>query len=176
MQLTDDPKLLCEGGRVKDDVVAVCDRVSGDEKFDEGLGGGTDGVCQSLGDNDKVVSNVCVTQRGRGDVDCVRGESGEVRDQDGMLDLSDRQNGGGDEQAEGEGYADAHEGVYISVHGTGDEKGVLMPRCSMKSVAPSSAHGECTVQSHIQTPMGRTLLREGGFQREKLAGDSTFGQ
>ena len=91
-----------------------------------------------------------------------------------MLDLSDRQNGGGDEQAEGEGYADAHEGVYSSVHGTGDEKGVLMPRCSMKSVAPSSAHGECTVQSHIQTPMGRTLLREGGFQREKLAGDSTL--
>ena len=135
---------------MKDDIVApggVCDRVSGDEKF-----GGIDGVCQSLGDNYKVVSNVCVTQRGRGDVDCVRGESGEVRDQDGMLDLSDRQNGGGDEQAEGEGYADAHEGVYSSVHGTGDEKGVLMPRCSMKSVAPSSAHGECTVQSHIQTP------------------------
>ena len=129
MRLTDDPKLLCEGGGVKDDAVAqggvLCDRVSGDEKF-----GGIDGVCQSLGDNYKVVSNVCVTQRGRGDVDCVRGESGEVRDQDGMLDLSDRQNGGGDEQAEGEGYADAHEGVYSSVHGTGDEKGVLMPRCS----------------------------------------------
>ena len=57
MQLTDDPKLLCEGGGVKDDIVAqggVCDRVSGDEKFGEGLGGGTDGVCQSL-----VMLTVC---------------------------------------------------------------------------------------------------------------------
>ena len=32
MQLTADPKLLCEGGGVKDDAVAVCDRVSGAEK------------------------------------------------------------------------------------------------------------------------------------------------
>ena len=97
----------------------------------------------------KYVPNVCVTQRGRGDIGCVPGvcaACGGRRDQDGMPDLSDRQNDEGGQAVDGE-YAEVRDDVYSSVHSTGDEKRVLMPRYSMKSVVPRSAHGGCTIQS-----------------------------
>ena len=76
--------------------------------------------------------------------------------------------------------------MYSSVHKTGDEKGMLKPRWSIKSgklpleidqnQTPRSARDVCTVQSHIQTLRSRTLVRGGSLQRENLTEDTTFGE
>ena len=114
------------------------------------------------------VSNVCVTQRGRGVFVCMRGDNGERRDLNYVVDLPAGQRDGGGGQAEGV----ENDCVYSFVQETGDEKEMLKPEWSMKSgklpleidqnQTPRSARGWCTVQSHIQTLRGGTLERGGG--------------
>ena len=145
------------------------------EKACETLGGGTCAAVMLKGVRayDKVsasthVSNVCVTQRGRGVFVCMRGDNGERRDLNYVVDLPAGQRDGGGGQAEGVD----NDCVYSFVQETGDEKEMLKPGWSMKSgklpleidqnQTPRSARGWCTVQSHIQTLRGGTLERGGG--------------
>ena len=68
--------------------------------------------------------------------------------------------------------------MYCFVHKTGDEKGMLKPRWSMKSgklpleidqnQTPRLTRGVCTVQILIQTLRSRTLVRGGGFTETEL--------
>ena len=84
------------------------------------------------------------------------------------------------------GQTQGEDDVYCFVHKTGDEKGMLKPRWSMKygklqleidqNPTPRLTRGVCTVQSHIQTLRSRTLVRGGGLQRENLTENTTFGE
>ena len=83
------------------------------------------------------VTNLCVTQRVRGDLACVRGDTRDTRDLCGMVSESElsvglRDEGDGQDQGGGDDDEQLYS-LYSTVQKKDDEKGVLLRRWSMKS-------------------------------------------
>ena len=101
-----------------------------------------------------------------------------MQDRYAVLNLSEGQTvDGEDGRAVAEKYAEVDAKLYSSVQsvqGVSDEKELLMLRYPMNTEVLKSARGGRRIQSHIQTPRGKTLMREGVIQREICTENSTF--
>ena len=128
-----------------------------------------------------TVSKLCDTRNVRGELSYVRGDTDGEHVSSGPDEVSVRQHdeGGGQEQDD----RDVGGHVYSSVQWIGDEKGVAgqgwsmksgrLPRKSDQNQTPGAVQGGGMFQNSRQRLQSRILLREGSFQSDILADNTT---